>query len=100
MQNVKPSEIKTELYGFNDCPTRHEISEALTAVIPNQFRVVDGSKDSWQNCSDTLVFQLEKVTFSPEAVVAFAANIQNLRVDEFNFDRTTGGNVIVRLWWD
>ena len=105
MKTVK-AEIRIGEEGFNDMPSKAVI-EALLEKIEYGLKIIDlPDKSYWQNCRDTIVFQIdgdEVNRFGGKAIAdtIFATNqlIAMSHPDELHNERK-GAKVIYRLWWD
>ena len=56
---------------------------------------VDSDEQCWENCEDTAVFTMPfQITW--EVVGA----VNDLRPDEFAYEKIDDDKVVIRLWWD
>ena len=86
-----PSEVKTDIEGFNNCPPRKDLLEAL-----GETKVVDGY---WKNDLDTLMVMVDNIQDALEA----GSIAVRFNVDEFNYCEVRDGDgdkFVIRFWWD
>jgi hypothetical protein len=92
---MKTTSIKLEKDGFNDLLPRKDIKIALGDLPPH--KIVDLEKEYWQNEEDTLVFAMDKTTFTDGLLVGLV--VKKINADEFNF-MEIDDKIVIRLWWD
>ena len=102
---IKKSSIKTDIDGFNNCPSRKEIRRMIKRARDKgvDIKIVDAwdNSEKWLNTDDILVFMVEGKKAGICAGLVIGDIALRFNVDEFNFTHLKkSGKTIIRLWWD
>lgn len=103
---IKVSQLKTDIEGFNSMPSRRAIEKELENEIGiGKYLTVDLlEREFWFNKDDTLVIKLNPLDESRVGSMILGIRVGRLQTrlsaDEFDYLLDENCQVIVRMWWD
>ena len=96
--NIVNSELKTDIDGFNDMPSRQEILEVIASADVEVEYVDRLDVDYWINNYDTIVIRINEA-MSKENIIKTILIFSRLNPDEVQYHKVEQ-DYVVRFWWD